>query len=375
MLSRYNLPNKSDDPRILVKDALYLDRNRTTEAGAYLIQEHSGRKPKQNNANNSSQSLPRVQPQIRGTRTPQHKPSPSASPARFTTPQKQLESLFQEVSGNLQRRTEGLNKVVRGAVGEVRRNVSNFQTSHSRPPSIDVTPAVHRRSSIQSQPAIDQEIQRLDNRIKQLEARNKALAKMLDGTMEELRLGRLTSLENKEQAEETFNISLAKIQFVSVYLADSDIPLPSGNAPEENDQSESSKSPIIKEGSVNTTEIDRSERSIDQNPTVPKDEAYVINKSDDLGPLDALKSPKTNTLPAQRPSLADSSFSFMLGEDRHRSSFVSSVTALPEQRRDSESKGKPKPLWKEVEHQQDPKSASSTEDGFTLNSLHGGQQH
>jgi hypothetical protein len=59
----------------------------------------------------------------------------------------------------------------------------------------------------------------------------------------------------------------------------------------------------------------------------------------------------------------------MLGEGRHRSSFVSSASEPPEQRRGSDPKSKPKPAVageKEVAAQ-----ATESEDGFTMSSLRG----
>ena len=72
----------------------------------------------------------------------------------------------------------------------------------------------------------------------------------------------------------------------------------------------------------------------------------------------------------QRPSLAESPFSFMLGEGHHRSSFVSSASAPPEQRRASDPKSKPRqPVVGEKEVAS--RGTESDEDGFTMSSLRG----
>lgn len=64
----------------------------------------------------------------------------------------------------------------------------------------------------------------------------------------------------------------------------------------------------------------------------------------------------------------------MLGENRHRSSFVTSVMDLPEARRDSEAKAKPKQLWveeKQKEGKERKGSVGLEDDGFTMSSLRG----
>ncbi|KAK6371353.1 hypothetical protein LTS17_009084 [Exophiala oligosperma] len=326
-LTHYTLPDSSEEARSLVRDAAFLDRNRTVEAGATVIQHYTGRRPKQIDALSSRSSST-----ARTVRSPQLRQSPSPSPGRFTSSQKQLEGLFQEVAGGLQKRTEGWNvsKAVRSAVGEVRRNMNNYQTSHSRQTSHDTPPNLEKSDAAKA----------LQQRLNELQERNILLSRMLEDAIDSLRTVKLTSKEGADEAEHNLNISLAKIQFVSVYLADPEIPIPRGQPTRREDMEadhqpdeKPMKVPEVPAAQVTTTTTamptGKSGKLKDDNDNNEGDKAAA--KVDSGGP---------RPTSGGRPSLMDSSFSFMLGENRHRSSFVSSVAALPEQERGSEpSKG------------------------------------
>ncbi|KAJ4621970.1 hypothetical protein HRR86_006292 [Exophiala dermatitidis] len=345
-LTHYSLPAPTGDPRSLVRDAIFLDKTRNSEAGAMLIQYYSGRRPKGSEASSS-----RSTSGLRTSRKPQHRNSPSASPGRFSSSHKQLEGLFQEVTGGLQRRTEGWNvsKAVRTAVGEVRRNMNQYQVSHSRNSSSDT---------------INVEKPDPQRKLQELQERNRVLAKMLEGAIQSLRSIKLTGSDNAE-AEHGLNVSLAKIQFVSMYLSNPDTPIPKGEpstesrsvTPPKDEATEESRQPSSdearKEGKGNSSAA--SKGTLATTPTVkPQAEDGSQTKK-----------------PATRPSLMDSSFSFMLGEGRHRSSFVSSAATLPEQRRDSESRSRPKQPAAEKKTHQQRKESESEDDAFTLANIQG----
>jgi TBC1 domain family member 5 len=380
-ISKYSPPNKHESPRVLVRDAIFLDANRDMETGMDLILRYTGRKPRTQKPSTSQTSRLRADITPRGSRSPQHRPSPGASPARFAAPQKQLEAIFQQVSGGIQQRTEGWNsvsKAVRGAVGEVKRNMALQQNSHSRQSSVDGfsggsgTPRKGGRTDVAAT------VEQLEHRLSALETRNKALSKMLEGALTSLRSMNDTSQTNKEDNEEAFNVTLAKIQFVSVYLADSEIPIPQ----QDEDMSVNQKrgreelKQITQEAETAKPPEGKEEMQAETEPKI-LEEAKAQTEQASVKPIRQL-SPSPNLevkSSATRPSLAESSFSFMLGENRHRSSFVSSVSDLPEQRRDSESKARPKQLWaeeKEKDGKQRKGSAESEDDGFTMSSLRGG---
>ncbi|ETN45617.1 uncharacterized protein HMPREF1541_09449 [Cyphellophora europaea CBS 101466] len=374
-LTHVELPDSDRDPRSLVRDAILLEKSRTPDAGALLIQKYSGRKPKVQSSDRARISIDHT-PTRRNSRTPQYHLSPNPSPARFTGPQRQLETLFNDVSGGIRSRAEGWNvsKAVRGAVGEMKRNMSSLQAqaAHSRQSSVDVLSATGD--------APHRDNQRLEKRVKELETRNKALARMLDGALGSLRGSKITDAETAEKAEETFNISLAKIQFVSVYLSDPDIPIPPEDTAAKM-QVAPSEPPIADTAAP----LEAQEESSDARASVP--EVQPVGEATPSPALTAGRSPRqlspspqidnAKTRPAVRPSLTDSSFSFMLGEGRHRSSFVSSVANLPEERRNSDSTDKP--LNKALTHEQRQKQKQKAkerkgkeDDGFTMSSMRGG---
>lgn len=361
-LTHYSLPNVMEDPRSLVRDAIFLDKNRDTEAGANLVQRYSGRRPKTSGTVPSRSSSAAI-----ATRSPRRRPSPNAtSPGRFVSQQKQLEGLFREVTGNLQRRTEGwdVSKAVRSAVGEVRRNMNNYQSTHSRQSSVDPPKlVVPERTRLDVNP--ENASIGLQEKIHKLQERNMELAKMLDDALQSLAAIKLTNSETTAAAGESFNICLAKIQFVSVYLSNPDIPIPKAEAAQaSNPVGEAQDSSEDQPGTPATTE----------KPPMIQKEAKPAAQAEQIavGVPDSDQGRNTHK-PLQRPSLADSSFSFMLGEDRHRSSFVSSVSNLPEHSRERDSKPKPKKKVAETKVHQESKTSESEDDGFTLTKIEGGQ--
>lgn len=369
-LTHYRMPDSADGPQQLVRDAILLDRNRNEEAGAILIQRYTGRRPKITQAADS-----RSQSNTRTNRTLQQRHSPSRSPGRFASPQRQLEGFFSEVTGNLQKRTEGWNvsKAVRSAVGEVRRNMNNYQTtSHSRQPSTDI-PHTGRRS-IDSRAEDVRQVS--GRRIREMEQRNKALARMLDDSLESLRASSLANPESSGGTEQNFNMILAKIQFVSVYLSNPDLPISTEDKIDTNDNPVklSMDDTMITSNNDPVATSEANDASAIRGTLAAPVEIKVraSQKPPETPTASQNKAIQAKTQATLRPSLQDASFSFMLGEDRHRSSFVSSVAQLPEQRRDSQSKGRTKQLVTE-ESQPGRKDSESEDDGFTLTKIRGGR--
>jgi TBC1 domain family protein 5 len=388
LLLRYSLPRSPGGTAGLVEDAVYLDRNRSSEAGATVIKRHSGRSPetkagKQASfANRSSAAFAensrrqeRSQPQL----------TLASSPNRLSTSvlskQKGLETLFQEVSGEVQRRTEGwsIARAVKGAVGEVKRNVQNLQPETSAPsPRKDPIARANRDQAVDAN-----DLHTLVQRIQELEDRNKILAKMLGTALESLREHKESATDDKARADdESFNITLAKVQFVQVYLADSEIPIPAEEPQGDRNHEQDKPEAALHRAILPVTEKPSSSQGLGSpmpdviekpEPAVPLQEAIPVHKAT-LKEKDKAV-PRTDLPPRrqQRPSLAESSFSFMLGEGRHRSSFVSSASTPPEQRRGSDPKSKPKQAVvgeKEVAA----KGTESEDDGFTMSSLRGSEK-
>lgn len=372
LLLRYPSPNPPTGPQSLIQDALYLSKHRTREAAASLVERYSGRRPtllaEQRLANHQ-----RGKPAHPVSRDRWHAPSasydelPGRSGSRLSHQQKNLENLFQEVSGGLQRRTENwsLSKAVRGAVGEVRRNVSSINSAASSPRRV----AAASRETLATPEEPEHSLESLTARINALETRNRLLAKMLGGALESLR-----THKHDDKFEDAFNISLAKIQFVQVYLDDPEIPIP----PE---PPEPERKPVT----TQVCEEPPAGQSGDQQHHLNKGTVSSRPSSESLGPSPAMhektsttEDPRqenptpTSTRNLSRPSLAQSSFSWMLGQDRHRSSFVSSASAAPEEeRRGSETQhsGRPKHLFKDGKTDESRKGSQSEDNGFTMNSL------
>lgn len=395
-LTRLNLPKEGDSARAIVKDAVQLSKRRNAEAGADITQLRTGKRQYTNPLSTEEPVIRTSTPSQARThrRLKSSHASPSPSPARFTTPQRQLESLFNNVSSNFQKGAEGwsvqnVSKALRGAVGEVRRNVEQLQvgTSHSRGASVDVSRGSPEDEALPNGIAID-----LADRLKKLEERNKALAKMLDTAQESLRKWKSESSIQNTQGEDAFNTALAKIQFVSVYLADSDIPIPALTPAAEKTPSDH-VNPITAEADqeANKDQLQKQEKAqeISTTPSSSQEPANTSTTNLLLQPP-SLNTPSTSPPPTHptRPSLAESSFSFMLGSDRHRSSFVRS-TPLPEERRHSEAAAAAAKEHKNsndkeerVKKKKDKKERrgsgvkngdDSDEDGFTLSSLKGGK--
>ena len=383
-------------PATLVQDAIFLDRNRTSEAGANLIARYSGLS---GFSTKHTLPQPRKPPALQlsykhgknlspGSRS---RASPARSPARFLSPQKGLENLFQEVSGTLQKRTEGVSKAVRAAAGEMRRNVNNFQsgTASSRN-SLGATQTPPFEGSPGQETKED-----LRKRLSRVEKRNKALAGMLADALEELR-SQKESTDTKETTmpESSFNIALAKMQFVQVYLADSDIPIPGqdGLTNEGSHESDSRAEETNDPGSalIRETEFDVAALAAhcgDATPGRTSTPALVVPSNLDSRARDegaevrpiihVQESDKERMSPLKlssgkpRPPLAQSPLSWILGEGQHRSDFVSSSTPPPEQKRDSVPRVRPKRLFPDGKDGEDRNDSEGEDDAFTLNSLHG----
>ena len=400
LLLRYPSPAQPFGPSTLVQDAIYLDRNKSMQAGAELIGRYTGRRPNfAFDQVDSARQSPRPT-----TRQHTHRSNLSnasqehlnrysqRSPARFQQYQKGLENAFQEVSGSLQKRAEGwsISKTVRGAVGEIRRNVNQIQ-SEARSPrrGNDVF-----REPLTGESALPDDLEGLSQRIRYLEDRNKALARMLGEALKELRRPQTAeSSAGNNGIESTLNIALAKMRFVQVYLEDSEIPVPPPvpampmlkTLPNETNSTEDDKGGETPKLPIPDPKVKIQQ---DDSPTTTKESTSSELVENEVAPSSLPTSPPRSTRLNPRPSLAQSSFSWMLGENHHRSSFVSSASVPPEQRRESDTKTRPKQLFADgkkdgkKESKKDSKkdgkkeegrrgSDSSEEDGFTLSSLRG----
>ncbi|KAK2767443.1 hypothetical protein FQN54_003599 [Arachnomyces sp. PD_36] len=372
----------SPDPHTaesFVQDGLYLEKTLTPEGGAYIISKYSGRQPVPIRRPRAIQPMAKAGTPNRARRGSIKQKSEGNSPIRppGLVQHKGLETLFQDVTEGVQRRTEtwGVAKVVRGAMVEARRNIQSIQSSSSSPiPSHAQSPVSGWASP--PKPRFEN-AHELNKRLQALEARNKALSKMLGDALNELRILNNTDEAPTAESQEASNLALARMQFVQVYLEDSSMPIP----PEDYSHTSGRTSNEVSQPANDTPREKKKEiKEADKTPQVlntdsPTDTPTIQppNNNESIPPPKSEPEPTSTTRQPSphkpRPSLADSSLSWMLGEDRHRHSFVSSASAPPEQSRHVDSKGRRDTTLFGDNRNDDGRKKSIEEDGLILSSL------
>ncbi|KAF2403582.1 RabGAP/TBC [Trichodelitschia bisporula] len=204
----------SAPPKSLVSDAIHLKANPTLETASDLIQRYTLQRPE--------------------TRPPtphSELPSPfrAASPFAPSTPLA-LDSILQDAAARVLSRGEkwGLNQAVRGAVGEMRKNVQALQqqAASSAMSSPRGKGRGHRNATSEVSENIAASVLRKMNA---LEERNRRLAALLEGAAPDLWDFFKKASEDKAADEEflqRFGVAIAKVQFVQTLLGDSSLPLP-----------------------------------------------------------------------------------------------------------------------------------------------------
>ncbi|KAI9846078.1 MAG: hypothetical protein M1837_004334 [Sclerophora amabilis] len=396
LLLRYPSPPPPHLPATFVLDAMYLRDDLTTAGGIHLISKYSSKVPDMV-SKDSRPTTPRRRLWATTERGPhasqqQQHPvhhtrarSPLGSPARFIQQQGGIEALLQDAAKSVYSRGEkwGVNKAVRGAMGEVKRNVQGFQSTSNSPQGGRLDRA--RWSLDRGRLIMDEDADQGLKRVHALEQRNKGLAQMLEGATEALwshrkeesRGGEDAEIGRDEKAIEAFNVAVAKVQFVKVYLEDStlsltendvDVPfsptLVAVNDAEKSRQATdpsamiehtaqslspttnpSSKdlpqipSPVSGSPSSEDMQTNRKEQSEATHKPSSESErkspdpivAATDNPKSRSATLSATTQPPRPTPPLyhSRSTLANSSFSWMLGESERRSDFVGSSLPTP----------------------------------------------
>ncbi|OAX81468.1 hypothetical protein ACJ72_04195 [Emergomyces africanus] len=372
LLLRYPTPSPHK-PLTFVEDGLFLEKNPNCEGASLLILKYSGKAPDPNKLYKPpSQDVvlrfPHRRKKKPASRDPSSAqsdiPSPSVSPAR--NHQRRLDSLIQDVSEGLHRRTEGwgVTKVVRGAMVEARRNIQNIQSSASTPAPrrIDSPP-----NDSPSPPLINfATVRGLNARLSTLERRNQALAAMLGDAINELRAQREDP--NRPNAK-AMDLTLAKIQCVQGYLEDPTMPIPEERkSPKLVADRSRSSDPVFREPVAKATTA-----LVGNENNTPNGQRRAENKSTLQSPPESrvaevatvVKPVPLRPAPATRAPLAESPFSWMLGNNKERSGFVTSVSAPPEQSRSSGT------LFGDNRGDGQRNAAGDEEDGVVMNSLRG----
>lgn len=346
LLLRYPAPLFPQGPPTLVGDALYLRENILMDGGTHIILKYSKRLP-------GSQSVKTKKGRRRRVRKQNDRSDLNSlriSPTKFLQEQGGIEGILQEAARGVYNRGEkwGVTKALRGAV-------QGLQSANSSPRGNGL------RWVLDQDKINAGDDSHATTRLHELEQRNKALAKLLEKAMEDLwaQQREFTKDNRTENAADAISLAIAKVQFVQVYLENPTMPFPTETSaeeiPEKAEQEISSGSmtkdgtneakaallaatssdtfidPKIGESQPEAT-IGRSQASEPTDPTLSVN--HPINDPTDSKPQLTVPKNRQDKVSFQqpRPSLAHSSFSWMLGEDQRKSSFVS-ATPFPSERR------------------------------------------
>ncbi|GAB7351250.1 hypothetical protein MBLNU459_g1675t1 [Dothideomycetes sp. NU459] len=332
LLLRYPSLPDGVTPQTMVIDALYLRDHLDQTGSSHLIEKHSGR-PLAVAELLSQTPLPasiqkRLGARLAGLSSP--KPTRQSS---------NLESVLQDAAKEIFTRGEkwGINKAVRDAVEEVRKGVRDIQ-------AIQTPPAPRRRISSQSrQSRTTDRSTDAELRLTALEQRTMALAKMLKSATDELWDYHKDAVAAGKDADaeklKDLSIAIAKVQFAQVYLEDPSVPFATDEettaaaGEEEEDQvvavrdkstiqdeaikDEASAQPLPppKESDDTTKHMQRTAAAVKAPPDAPPPTAQPpFPPSPPKKPSPPARKPIIpHDFQAPRPSLAQSSFSWMLG--------------------------------------------------------------
>ncbi|KAL3492598.1 rab-GTPase-TBC domain-containing protein [Aspergillus germanicus] len=371
-LLRYPSPDPYD-PLSFVHDGLYLEQNPTPERGAFLISKYSGKPPDSSKMSDLAGSKLRAgrKSQFRSDlRDASGASSPSRSPARSSP--LSIEALLQDVSEGIQRRTEtwGVAKAVRGAVNEAKKNMQAIQSEHTSRVMKHGDAAIISGADSSFRQDFETIVQ-LKAKVKGLEERNRMLANTLGQAVNDIR----SQVTNNEALDlNVVERALTKVQSVQTTLEtpyftpDAKLYSSASEKPQEKKHTALTEvePTLLENAKPARSSLDSlaSDSTIAKSPVgSPSGQRHVLSAK-------PANSPKP-LRHVMRPSLADSGFSWMLGEDRHLSSFVSPASVPPEQTRHGEAKTKQNALFGNGDTQQ--KSPQAEPDGMALNSLRGGK--
>ncbi|KAK3176083.1 hypothetical protein OEA41_007405 [Lepraria neglecta] len=374
LLLRYPAPPPPHGPPTFVSDALYLRDNLLLDGGNHIISKYSRRAPE----TTVTRKLPK---KVKRARTAeqaaaQKAVSPKLTPAKFLKDQGGIEGIIHEAAKGVYSQGEkwGVGKALRGAVqGLQSGNVS------PRPP--------HRsRWSLDTGKMISDRPIDMIAKIEALEQRNKSLAKLLENAVDELWVQQKDIHHREdEKAADALSLSIAKVQFVQVYLENSTIPLPAEVGPTEG--SEGGRGVTVSKGDASVTQSPRpsqidgsteAEDASDRNTgkasalSVPNAVTMPIASPPSTPKIGSpSKAPSSSPSHQARPTLAQSPFSWMLGEEQQKSNFVSASPFQPEKR---DSTGRGGNLFGESGKKGDAEAGEEDEDVFTIGTLKGGRR-
>lgn len=318
-----------------IKDALYLRDHLTPEGGIEIISRYSNKVP-------VLEKAPELQPPL----PERSRPSSTSSKSSFAQPGT-IEGLIQGAAKGVLERGEkwGVGKAIRDAVGEIKKNVDSLQSGPGTPRSGGREFRKPARLTMGGNTLTGAPKANADKAASMLDSRNKNLVKMLQGAVSELwdYHKQLSETTEDKKSLEALTTAIARVQFVQVYLEDSSIPLPpEDDSPEHGVASPRPVSPLERTSSAPVLATSstpsaaspmHSGRSIGASllsPARDRNDPASLNRSG--SPLSTSQNAKSSKLsPRSRPPLAQSSFSWMLGESDSSAAFASASahTAFP----------------------------------------------
>lgn len=313
-------------PQTLVVDALYLRDHPHQSGASHIIKKHSGRPlatvPVDNEAILPTQTPAASMQSMLGSRLQAVGLSPRSPGIQSTN----LDRVFQDAAKGLFKRGEqwGINKAVRDAIVEVQKGVREIQNTPTpqRPRTYSRTASRQNGPS----PAVKLAAQ---------EARNASLAKMLKSATDDLWRYHEEAVAGKgieKESLDALSVAIARVQFTQVYLEDSTVPLPTEETEPNEDAVDPSTSSETKPGpdseNHNKADHDNAEpkapASSTTGPPPPPSKSRPKKSTTKPSPADIPRDFQT-----PRPSLTQSSFSWMLGQDSSPSSFVQAQPLPP----------------------------------------------
>ncbi|KAG9691669.1 RabGAP/TBC, partial [Aureobasidium melanogenum] len=328
LLLRYPALENGKSPHDFVTNAVYLRDNFNHAGASTLVEKYSGR------------PLPEL------TETPTNMLQPSKPgkirsqmPSRASS---NFEDMLQGAAKGVLQRSEkwGINKAFRDAMDEVRKGVREIQAAQTPQAPSRHTRGLSRQSGT-SDRSNDPSL-----RLTVLEQRNTALSQMLKKAIDDLWTFHEAAVGGKGSEEESLkglSMVIAKVQFIQVYLEDASVPLAI-----EEDATETAKEEAIEVTEVSPQVKEPTSAHTENKPTAENTKEPTESKAADESSAEIADMPKKKTqdpAPAKttrtadvpldfhtpRPTLAQSSFSWMLGQspETNTSSFAQAKGLAP----------------------------------------------
>lgn len=341
LLLRYPVPPAPHSAPTFVFDALYLRDNLSLDGGDHIISKYSARVPE----TTVTRKLPK---KVKRARTADQAAAQkalaatrkrAASPSKTVREQRDISGIFQEAAKGvyLQGEKWGVAKALRGAVQGIQAaNATPRKATERSHWSLDTGTSISDSSHAE-----------LVAKIGALEHRNKSLAKLLENAVSELwaqQKARIADTGGEDAPNDELSLAVARVQFVQVYLENSSMALPSDSLsptdeqmPSDQSGDQSRRQPDssrrqhqasssldgiveISRGSKPPAIVDTAGRS----PTTPVHAPNPPSTPDASRPGASAGDREGGESPPllPRPALAQSPYSWMLGEEQRKSAFV-----------------------------------------------------